>query len=150
MHRHMIERLEPTKTHVGDNGPVDRLAAPATESDNASLITTNPLTQSSLSQTASPPVSLLTLMADRNIQICFMVALSTNVVFTGLEPIWSLHLKDAFMSSPSETGYLFIVIVIPAAISAVGMYNLDIGPFPQIYFPVLFHVFYYMFFGCFV
>ncbi len=69
-------------------------------------------------QTSSPP-SMLDLLRDRNIIILCICETAIGLTFAGIEPAFSLFLQVEFGCSPTATGLMFLLIIVPFSIVGV-------------------------------
>ncbi|KAF9276716.1 hypothetical protein BGZ68_009827 [Mortierella alpina] len=95
-----------------------------------SSVDTDPTSEEKKDEEACRDVSMLEIASNWTIICCLLATFVAASVFSGLEPILPLYLKDPLEAGPIETGLILIAAIFPTLLSSAIGYAADrIGHF---------------------
>ncbi|KAF9109626.1 hypothetical protein BGX27_007389 [Mortierella sp. AM989] len=112
------------ESHKIDSHSQSNYGSASTSSSSSSAI------ESTKDNEDETDVSMFTIASDWTIICCLLATFVAASVFSGLEPILPLYLKEFLHATPMQTGLIFIAAVFPTLFaSVIGYYSDRVGHF---------------------
>ncbi|KAF9958709.1 hypothetical protein BGZ72_011076 [Mortierella alpina] len=130
-HHHSHQTVHKQDQHETGYGSIPEASSSSSStsslsSDSApSSVDSDPTTEEKEDEEPCRDVSMLEIASNWTIICCLLATFVAASVFSGLEPILPLYLKDRLEAGPLETGFILIAAIFPTLLSSAIGYAAD-------------------------